>query len=199
MRKKQQYVSTDSGLSPEAVQEELARVKYRERFRASFRRAVSVLIVVAAVAILLATTVMPVIRICGDSMAPLLDEGNIVLTLRGSSFEPGDVIGLYIGNKLLIKRIIAGPGQRVDISEKGEVSVDGVRQDEPYVTEKARGDCNIELPYQVPDGRYFVMGDRRATSLDSRNTAVGCIAEEQIAGRIFFRVWPVSAFGPIHQ
>ena len=132
-------------------------------------------------------------------MTPTLSEGDIVLALKGNNFDTGDVVGLYVGNKLLIKRVIAGPGQWIDINEDGDISIDGKKQDEPYVTEKALGDCNIELPFQVPDGRYFVMGDHRSTSLDSRNTAVGCIADEQIVGRIFFRVWPFSEFGAVKQ
>lgn len=185
--------------SVEAVQAELARVKYKERYKSTFRSTIYVLIVVAAVTILIATTFMPVFRTYGDSMTPTLSEGDIVLALKGNNFDTGDVVGLYVGNKLLIKRVIAGPGQWIDINEDGDISIDGKKQDEPYVTEKALGDCNIELPFQVPDGRYFVMGDHRSTSLDSRNTAVGCIADEQIVGRIFFRVWPFSEFGAVKQ
>lgn len=185
--------------SVEAVQAELERVKYKERYKSTFRSTIYVLIVVAAVTILIATTFMPVFRTYGDSMTPTLNEGDIVLALKGNNFDTGDVVGLYVGNKLLIKRVIAGPGQWIDINEDGDISIDGKKQDEPYVTEKALGDCNIELPFQVPDGRYFVMGDHRSTSLDSRNTAVGCIADEQIVGRIFFRVWPFSEFGAVKQ
>ena len=196
MRKKQSVDISFSPPSSEEVQAELARVKYRDRYKSTFRSTVYVLIVVAAITILIATIFMPVFRTYGDSMTPTLNEGDIVLALKGSDFDTGDVVGLYVGNKLLIKRIICGPGQWVDIADDGTVSIDGKKIDEPYVTEKALGDLNIELPYQVPDGRYFVMGDHRSTSLDSRNTAVGCIADEQIVGRIFFRVWPFNGFGP---
>ena len=182
-----------------AIQAELERLRYKERYKSTFRSTVYILIVVAAVTILVATTCMPVFRTYGDSMTPTLYEGNIVLALKGKNFTAGDVIGLYVGNKLLIKRVIAGPGQWVDIDENGDVSIDRIKLDEPYVTEKALGDCNIELPFQVPDGRYFVMGDHRSTSLDSRNTAVGCIADEQIVGQIIFRVWPIKKLGPIKQ
>ena len=199
MREKKNPKNSYTMPSVEAVQVELARVKYKERYKSTFRSTIYVLIVVAAVTILIATTFMPVFRTYGDSMTPTLSEGDIVLALKGNNFGTGDVVGLYVGNKLLIKRVIAGPGQWIDINEDGDISIDGKKQDEPYVTEKALGDCNIELPFQVPDGRYFVIGDHRSTSLDSRNTAVGCIADEQIVGRIFFRVWPFSEFGAVKQ
>lgn len=199
MRKKKSEQTLIAVPSVEALQTELARVKYKERYQSTFRSTVYVLIVVAAITILVATTFMPVFRTYGDSMTPTMSEGDIVLALKGSHFETGDVVGLYVGNKLLIKRVIAAPGQWVDINSDGVVSVDGKKQDEPYVTDMALGDCNIELPFQVPDGRYFVMGDHRTTSLDSRNTAVGCIADEQIVGRIFFRVWPLNEFGLVKQ
>ena len=81
------------------------------------------------------------------------------------------------------------------IDADGNVSVDGTLLEEPYLTEKALGDCNIDLPYQVPDNRYFCMGDHRSTSVDSRHTNVGCVSEEQIVGKIVFRVWPLTDFG----
>lgn len=199
MNRKKNTEGIPAAPSSEAIRRELAREKYKERYKSTFRSTLYVLIVVAAITILVATTFMPVFRTYGDSMTPTLNESDIVLALKGSQFDTGDVIGMYVGNKLLIKRVIAGPGQWVDISADGDVSIDGKKIYEPYVTEKAFGDTNIELPYQVPDGRYFVMGDHRATSLDSRNTAVGCIADEQIVGRIFFRVWPLHQFGQVDQ
>ena len=174
---------------------ELQREHYKLRYRSVLRSTIYTLIVVAAVAVLVATIWMPVLQIYGSSMSPTLGEGNIVVSVKGSDFEQGDLVAFYLGNKILVKRCIAGPGQWVDIDEDGTVYVDGEALDEPYLTEKSLGDCNIELPYQVPDNRYFCMGDHRSTSVDSRNTAVGCVAEEQIVGRIVFRVWPVSAFG----
>ena len=155
------------------------------------------LVVVAAAAVLVATLWMPVLRIYGTSMSPTLTDGQIVVTLKGSKYEPGELVEFYYGNKLLIKRVISGPADWVDLDESGSVFVNGDLLDEPYLTAKAFGETNIELPYQVPDGRYFVMGDNRATSVDSRTTALGCVADDQIVGRVVFRIWPFSSFGAV--
>lgn len=152
---------------------------------------------VAAVAVLVATLVTPVLQITGSSMTPTLHDGQLVVSLKGGSFSQGDVIAFYYNNKILIKRVIAGPGDWVDIDQYGNVSVNDQPLDEPYLTDKALGECDIELPYQVPDGRYFVMGDHRATSVDSRSTTIGCVAEEQVVGNIAFRIWPLTELGPI--
>lgn len=194
MKKKQQKQIPELA----QLEAELARVKYRSRYRLVLRSTVYTLIVVAAIAVLVATIWMPVLQIYGSSMTPTLSEGDIVVSLKGSAFQRGDLVAFYLGNKILVKRCIAGPGQWVDIDEEGNVYVDGEPLDEPYLTEKALGDCNIELPYQVPDSRYFCMGDHRSTSVDSRNTAVGCVAEEQIVGKIVFRVWPLADLGAVN-
>lgn len=179
------------------LEAELARVNYRSRYRAVLRSTIYTLIVVAAVAVLVATLWLPVLQIYGSSMAPTLNEGDVVLSLKGADFEQGDLVAFYLGNKILVKRTIAGPGQWVDIDAEGNVSVDGIPLDEPYLAEKALGDCNIEFPYQVPDNRYFCLGDHRSTSVDSRHTNVGCVSEEQIVGKLVFRIWPFSAFGSL--
>ena len=176
----------------ELLKKELDRVNYKTKYRSVLKSTIFMLVVVAAIAVLVATTWLPVLQIYGSSMTPTLNEGEVVVSVKGSSFKQGDLIAFYYGNKILVKRCIATPGQWVDIDEDGNVYVDGNRLNEPYVKEKAFGDCDIKLPYQVPEDRYFCMGDHRETSVDSRNSSVGCISEEQIIGRIFFRIWPLN-------
>ncbi len=182
----------------EQLERELKRNRYRSRYRSVLKSTVYTLITVAAVAILVATLWLPVLQIYGNSMTPTLNDGEILFSVKTSEFQKGDVIAFYYNNKILVKRVIAGPGEWVDLDPDGTVYV-GTDQleklSEPYVTDKAFGDCNIQLPYQVPDGRVFVMGDHRSTSVDSRNTAVGCVAQEQIVGKIVFRIWPVQEIG----
>ena len=176
----------------EQLEAELGREKYRWRFRRVLRSTVYALITVAAVAVLVATLWMPVLQISGNSMAPTLTDGEIVISLKGSEFRPGDIIAFYYDNKILIKRVIAGPGDWVDIDTDGTVFVNEQELYEPYLEEKALGDCNILLPYQVPESKIFVMGDHRSVSMDSRNTALGCVSDDQIVGRLIFRIWPLN-------
>ena len=185
--------------SARQLNEELQRIKHHSRFRQLLRSTIYTLIVVSAVAVLVAVLFMPVLRIYGNSMTPTLNEGEIVVSIKGSNIEHGDVVGVYYGSKLLIKRCIALEHQWVNIDEAGNVYVDGELIDEPYLTEKAFGECNLELPYQVPDGCIFVMGDHRETSIDSRNTSVGSIDKENVVGKIVFRVWPFSEFGSLRS
>lgn len=179
------------------LESELKRVRYRRRYFRALCSTVYALIIVAAIAVLVATLWLPVLRIYGTSMAPTLSSGNIVLSVKGDDFQPGDVIAFYYNNKILVKRVIAGPGDWVDIDENGTVYVNNQELQEPYLEEKALGDCNIQLPYQVPENRIFVMGDHRSVSVDSRNTSVGCVAEEEIVGKIILRIWPLNEFGKI--
>ena len=181
----------------DSLRAELKRVRYRQRYNSVVRSTIYILLTVAAAAVLVATLLLPVLRIYGSSMTPSLYEGDIVVSLKTTDFERGDIISFYYNNKILVKRVIAFEGEWVNIDEEGNVYVDGRQLDEPYIDEKALGECDIKLPYQVPDGRLFVMGDHRATSADSRSTTVGCVMEEQIVGRIVYRVWPVSEFGPV--
>lgn len=183
--------------SVEALERELKRERYRSNYRATLRSTISALITVAAIAVLVATLLLPVLQIYGTSMTPTLTDGDIVISLKESDFQKHDVVAFYYNNKILVKRVIARAGEWVNIDEEGNVTVDGVQLDEPYVMDKAFGDCNITLPYQVPEGRLFVMGDHRSVSVDSRNSAVGCVAEEQIVGKLIFRIWPLDGFGRI--
>ena len=181
----------------EQIERERARLRYKRRYSRTLRSTIAILVVVAAAAVLIATLWMPVLRIYGSSMAPTLKDGQIVVCVKSADFRQGDITAFYHGNKLLIKRYIAGASDWVNIDEFGNVFVNGEELDEPYLTEKALGQTNIDLPYQVPDERFFLMGDNRSVSVDSRSTAVGCVARDQIVGKVVFRIWPLSEFGPI--
>ncbi len=179
------------------LEAELSRVKYRRRYRSVLKSTVYSLITVAAVAILVATLWLPVLQIYGSSMTPTLQDGEIIFSVKTSNFKPGDIAAFYYNNKILVKRIICGPGDWINIDEDGTVYVNDVLLEEPYLLDKALGDCNIDLPFQVPEGRFFVMGDHRSTSVDSRNVSVGCVSQEQIVGKIMFRVWPLNRLGNV--
>ena len=176
---------------------ELDRLKQKTTFKKIVMSSIYTLITVAAVAVLVAVLLLPVLRIYGTSMTPTLEEGEYVVSVKGDRFTTGDVIAFYYNNKVLVKRVIAQSGDWVDIDKDGNVYVNNVLIDEPYVSEKHLGDCNIMLPYQVPESRIFVMGDHREVSIDSRNTAVGCVADEQIVGKIVFAIWPLNRFGSV--
>lgn len=178
---------------------ELKREEYQSRYKRTLKSTISALVVTAAVVVLLAFLLFPVFRIYGSSMCPTINEGEIIVSIKKSDFACGDIVVLSFNNKLLVKRVLASPGDWFDMDQDGNVYVNGEFVDEPYLAEKAYGDCNLTLPYQVPEGRFFVMGDNRSTSQDSRNSIVGCIAEEQIVGRAFFRLWPFSKFGTINR
>lgn len=179
------------------LRQELRRVKYNNKFAATLFNTIGTLVVVAAAAILVANLWLPILKVTGTSMSPTLQEGQVLMASKGHDFKTGDVIAFYYNNKILVKRVIAMPGDWVNISDDGTVYVNDIAIDEPYLKEKALGDCNIELPYQVPESKIFVMGDNRSVSLDSRNTAIGCVSEEQVVGKITFAIWPLSKIGKI--
>ena len=180
--------------SVELLQGELKRTQYNRRYRQTLRTTIFSLLLVAAVAVIIAVLLLPILQISGGSMENTLMEGDMVLSLNNGKYKTGDVIGFYYNNVVLIKRVIATSGDWVDIAEDGTVTVNGVVLDEPYVAEKSMGECNIKLPYQVPQGKCFVLGDNRVESIDSRNTAVGCISNDVVLGRLLARVWPLKSF-----
>lgn len=185
--------------SAEAVAKERERLQYKKKYNRTLRSTIYALLVVAALAVLVATIFLPVLQVSGTSMEPTLADGDIILLLKSESFTTGDICGLYWQNKLLLKRVIGGPGDIIDIDAAGNVTVNGQALDEPYVTDKALGECDITLPYQVPENRYFVMGDHRSTSVDSRSSVIGCIEKEQIVGRAFLRVYPFDRISLLLQ
>lgn len=184
-------------LAIEQIEAELRKEQYKNEYARVLRSTIFTLLVVVAVAVIIAVMVCPVIQIVGESMSDTLEDGDIVVAINNSSYSRGSVVAFYYNNNILIKRVIATAGSWVDIDGEGNVTVDGQLLDEPYVTDKSLGDCNITLPYQVPDDKIFVMGDHRATSVDSRNTAVGCISSELVVGKILFRIWPLSSIGAV--
>lgn len=197
MQEKEQRNVLDE-LSVEMIEAELKREKYKHRYGSMLRSTCYLLLVVAAAAVLLVILLMPVLQIDGTSMAETLEDGDIVVAMNSSHYKTGEVVAFYYNNNILVKRVIASAGDWVDIDKSGNVYVNDKLLDEPYLKEKALGECNITLPYQVPEGRCFVMGDHRTTSIDSRNTALGCVSEDMVLGKILMRVWPLSEFGTVN-
>ena len=181
----------------EQLEQELKRLKYRHSFAFTLRSTVASLIVVAAIAVMISTMIMPVLRVTGTSMTPTLQNDQVIICNKLAECQKGDVVAFYYNNKVLIKRVIGVAGDVIDISGDGVVSVNGEPLDEPYVSELALGECDIELPYQVPDNRIFVMGDHRSVSIDSRSTSGGCVAIENVIGKVLLRVYPIDSFGKI--
>jgi len=195
MKKKEKNVTVPSLTE---IQHERKRIRRKDYYWKSLRGTVSVLVVVAAVAVLVATLFLPILQISGDSMSPTMEHDEIVILLKTKGFEQGELIGFYYQGKILLKRVIALPEDEVAIDGEGNVYVNGELLEEPYVTEKKLGDCDLEFPYKVPGTGYFVMGDRRSNSVDSRNSVVGAISREDIIGKVFLRVWPLSRFGLVY-
>lgn len=183
--------------SSKEVELELKRERYKNRYKSTLKSTIFALIAAAAAAVLVATLWLPVLEIFGASMTPTLHEGQIVVSVKVNELQPGDIVAFYYGNKVLVKRYIAGPGTWVDIQEDGTVLLNGEVLDEPYLAEKSYGISDLEYPYQVPENSYFVIGDHRATSVDSRHSSVGCITTEQMVGKIVYCVWPMEDFGRV--
>ena len=193
---KKHETSLDPGALPEIDQlkQEMKRERYKRRFRRLLRGTVNALIVVAAIAALVATLVLPVLQIAGTSMEPNLQDGNLVLLVKTEKMKTGDLCAFYYSNKILIKRVIGTPGDYIWIENDGTVFLNGQQLEEPYITEKALGECDVEFPYQVPEGSYFLMGDHRESSIDSRSSAIGCVSTEQLIGKLICRIWPLPDF-----
>ena len=179
------------------VEQELNRARYKNRYSRTLKSTVFALVTAAAAAVLVAALWLPVLEIFGSSMTPTLSEGQYVVAVKDSTPETGDIVAFYYGNKVLVKRCIAGPGNWVDILDDGTVTVNGKALEEPYLKQKHFGICDLELPYQVPEGTYFLMGDERETSVDSRHSSVGCVSVDQMVGKIVYRVWPFEALGTV--
>lgn len=181
----------------EQLSSEMRRINYRRNYARTLYTTISSLIVVAAIAVLITQLLTPVLKVTGTSMTPTLFNDELLICNKRSGFENGDVVAFYFNNKILLKRVIGKAGDVIDISEDGTVYLNGEELDEPYISEKAFGECDIKLPYQVPDNRVFVMGDHRSVSIDSRSTSVGCIADEYIIGKVIFRIWPFEVIGTV--
>ena len=181
-----------TNLTTDEIEKELKRVKYVERNRGVLKNTIYVLLIVAAAAVLVATLFLPVLQIYGNSMTPTLHDGQLIVSVKDSEFEHGDIIAFYYNNKILVKRVIASSGDWVNIDKNGIVAVNGKVIEEPYIAENALGECNIDLPYQVPEGGLFVMGDHRSVSIDSRHSSVGCITQEQVVGKLVMCIWPLK-------
>lgn len=183
---------TYKDLTVENLERELHRENYKHSFSRLLRSTIYVLIIIVAVASVGATLFMPVIEITDSSMKPLVEDGDIVLTIKSSSFKTGDVVAFYYGNKILIKRVIGVKGDFVNIDKDGIVYVNGEELKEDYVKEFLKGESDIKYPVQVSDNSIFVLSDERNVLTDSRSENIGTIKKENIIGKVIFKVWPIK-------
>ena len=195
MSRKEKVIPTNLSIS--ALEEEIKREKYKSKYTKILRSTIYALIIIASISALIGTLIMPVLEVNNTTMKPLLENNEIVLSLKTKKLKKGDIIAFYQGNKILIKRVVAVPGNYISIDEEGNVYVDGEVLNEPYVTNKQKGETNIEFPYQVPESEYFVLSDERDKTTDSRNEDIGLIKKDNVIGKVIFRVWPFKKLGAI--
>lgn len=195
MSRKEKVIPTNLSIS--VLEEEIKREKYKSKYTKILRSTIYTLIIIASISALIGTLIMPVLEVNNTTMKPLLENNEIVLSLKTKKLKKGDIIAFYQGNKILIKRVVAIPGNYISIDEEGNVYVDGEVLDEPYVTNKQKGETNIEFPYQVPESEYFVLSDERDKTTDSRNEDIGLIKKDNVIGKVIFRVWPFKKLGAI--
>lgn len=182
-------VKDESLPSATETKAEKQRIARKENTRRTVFTTIGILIVVAAIAVLLSTFIFSVIQVSGDSMEPTLSDGDVLVLINSHDYSSGDLCCISWQNKLLIKRVIGLPGDSVSIDEQGNVYVNDVLLDEPYIDSKSLGNCDITFPYQVPEGKLFVLGDKRSSSIDSRSSMVGCVDNDQITGKYLFKIW----------
>lgn len=195
MSRKEKVIPTNLSIS--ALEEEIKREKYKSKYTKILRSTIYALIIIASISALIGTLIMPVLEVNNTTMKPLLENNEIVLSLKTKKLKQGDIIAFYQGNKILIKRVVAVPGNYISIDEEGNIYVDGEVLNEPYVTNKQKGETNIEFPYQVPESEYFVLSDERDKTNDSRNEDIGLIKKDNVIGKVIFRVWPFKKIGAI--
>ena len=195
MSRKEKVIPTNLSIS--ALEEEIKREKYKSKYTKILKSTIYALIIIASISALIGTLIMPVLEVNNTTMKPLLENNEIVLSLKTKKLKQGDIIAFYQGNKILIKRVVAVPGNYISIDEEGNIYVDGEVLNEPYVTNKQKGETNIEFPYQVPESEYFVLSDERDKTNDSRNEDIGLIKKDNVIGKVIFRVWPLKKLGAI--
>lgn len=183
--------------SVDELKKELKRENRKKEYRNVLRNTLIVVVSVAALAVLISSFYVTVLKVTGDSMTPTLETGQIVIAQNSQEFEAGEMLAFYYNNKVLVKRVIGSPGDWVNIDANGRVSVNGIELEETYASDLSLEPTDIEFPYQVPENRWFVLGDHRSVSIDSRSSVVGCVTKEQLIGKVVFRVFPFDTFGSL--